>query len=187
MRAAGGNPTAADALSGEPMKEFAMTTRLLLPAVLILASAAPALADDGDFGAYLFRGDCAGLVPEQVVKDLGELELDDDERDAWARVAPDGAPMPVPLRIEEEKTNRVTAAEVTGGGLAVAVTATDSPGAALLACAPLPEGLALPAVVALAENGGSGTEGRVGIEVIGQDLRFTTAAFATGAAPALAQ
>ena len=162
-----------------------MTARLLMPAALFAALAAPAFADEGDLGAYLFRGDCAGFAPEQVVKDIGELELDDDEYDEWRRVAPDGAPMPARLHIADEDTNRVSAAEIVGGGFAVAVTAADSPGAVLLACAALPEGLALPAVVELAEIGGSGIAGRVAVEAIGRDMRFTTAAFAVGAAPAL--
>ncbi len=162
-----------------------MIARFLLPAALVAASAVPALADNGDFGAYLFRGTCDGFAPEQVVKDLGELELDDDELDDWARVAPDGAPMPAPLRIEEEETNRVSADAVTAGDMAIAVTAADSPSAALLACAALPAGTTLPAVIALDEVGASGTEGRVAIEVIGRDVRFTTAAFNTGAVPAL--
>lgn len=164
-----------------------MIARLLLPAALSATCAAPALADEGDLGAYLFRGTCADFAPEQVVKDIGELELDDDEHDDWRRVAPDDAPMPARLHIADEDTNRVGAAEITGGGMAVAVTAADSPGAALLACAPLPAGIALPAVIALPEIGGSGVEGRVMVEVIGQEVRFTTAAFDRGAVPALAQ
>ena len=163
-----------------------MIARLLLPATLFAACAAPAFADEGDLGAYLFRGDCAGFAPGQVVKDIGELELDDDEHDDWRRVAPDGAAMPARLHIGDEDTNRVSAAEITAGGMAIAVTAADSPSAALLACAPLPAGMALPAVIALPEIGGSGIEGRMMVEVIGPEVRFTTAAFDKGAVPALA-
>lgn len=164
-----------------------MTPRFLLSAALVAACAAPAWADDDDFGAWLFRGSCEAFASGQVIEDLGDLDIEDDGHEDWRRVAPDAAPMPARLRIEDEDTDRVSAASIAEGGLAVAVTAADRPDSALLACAPLPAGMTLPAVLALAEIGGSGIEGRVAIEPHGRELRFTVAAFATGSVPALAR
>lgn len=146
--------------------------------------AAPALADD-DYGAYLFKGTCGAYAPASVVKDVGDLDLEDDAAKEWARLSPDKAPAPSPIRVEDESTDRVTPAQLAEGGFAIAVTGTDARDARLIACGEIPRGATLPFVGDLAEVNGSGVVGRVAIETHKKGVKITTAAYAKGAAPAL--
>lgn len=154
-------------------------------ALALIVVAAPALADDDELGAYLFKGSCAAFAPDAVIEDLGDLEIEDDADKEWARVAPDGAEMPVPLWVEDESTRTVTAEDLAAGGYAVAVTADDSRRAPVIACGEIPENLVLPYAGDLAEVDDSGMVGRIAIETRRKGVKFTTAAFERRDAPKL--
>ena len=174
------------------MRVFPVLAPVLAPmlasafAVALLA-AAPALADDDEFGAYLFKGSCDSFAPDAVVKDIGDLDREDDADKEWARVSPDHAQTPNPVYVEDESTDRVTAEELAAGGFAIAVTETDSPDSTVIACGELPGGMTLPFVTDLQEVDNSSIAGRVAIEKHRKGLKITTAAFAKESVPPLAR
>ncbi|WP_333682857.1 hypothetical protein [Pontibaca methylaminivorans] len=166
-------------------KRLASATSL---AAALCVFGAAAHADDDDYGAYMFKGTCDAYAANTVVKDVGDLELEDDgDTEEWSRVAPDGAAMPADLRAEDESTSRITADDLAAGGFALAVTRRDEPDTPLIACVEFPQGITLPHVSDLAEVDGSGVAGRVAIEERGNGVRITTTAFAKDAVPPLPQ
>lgn len=156
-------------------------------AAAALVVVAPALADDDEYGAYLFSGDCASFSSDSVIEDLGDLDREEGASKEWARVSPDNAQMPNPVYIEDESTGKVTADELAEGGFAVAVTETDSPKSAVLACGELPSGLTLPFVGDIGEMDRSGTAGRIAIETHRKGVKITAAAFAKESVPSIAR
>lgn len=157
-----------------------------LAVAALCLTAAPALAGDDDYGAYLFKGGCDAFAPDLVVKDVGDLDIEKDPAKEWARLAPDNATAPDPVRLEDESTSKVTVDEITAGGYAIAVTDADDPTARVIACGEIPQDAALPFVGELAEVDGSGTEGRIAIEEHKKGVKITTAAYAKDAVPPLA-
>lgn len=147
----------------------------------------PALAGSDDYGAYLFKGTCSAYQPDSVVEELGDLDIEDDPAKEWARLSPDNASVPDPVRLEDETTDKVTPDQFAGGGFAVAVTQTDLRDAPLIACGEIRQGMSLPFVGDLAEVTGSGVAGRVAIEAHKKGVKITIAAYAKDAAPALKQ
>ena len=158
---------------------------MLAAAVCLMA--APALADDDDYGAYLFKGACDAWQPSSVVKDLGDVDVEDDASKEWARLSPDGASAPSPIRLEDESLDEVTPDQITGGGYAIAVTSADDRNAPLIACGEIPQGSSLPFLGNLNEVNGSGVAGRIAIAAHDAGIRITTAAYARDAAPATGQ
>lgn len=159
----------------------------LAVATLFLA-AAPALADDDDYGAYLFQGGCDAFSAGAVIEDVGDLDIEDDADDVakdWARMSPDSAQAPSPIRLEDETVDNLTPDQLAQGGYAIAVTQADSRDAPLIACGEVPKGVTLPFVDNLLEVGGSGVAGRMAAETHEGGVRFTVAAFAKDAAPPL--
>lgn len=156
----------------------------LMTAALCLI-AAPALADDDELGAYLYQGDCTQFDASTVIKDLGDLEIEDDAQKEWARLSPDGAEMPDLLWVEDESTRSVSAEDLAAGGHAIAVTADDDPRAAVIACGEIPADLVLPHAGDLLEVNDSGMIGRFAIEARRKGVKFTTAAFQKPEAPTL--
>lgn len=162
---------------------------LAAPAFMVaaLAVASPVFADDDEYGAYLFKGDCASFAPDMVVKDVGDLDREDNAAKEWARLSPDDAEMPNPLYVEDESTGKVTADELAEGGFAIAITERDSPDSQVLACGELPAELSLPFVGDINEVDGSGFAGRIGIKTHKKGVKITTAAFSKEAVPPLAR
>lgn len=158
---------------------------IFLAAAALCLLSGTAQADDGEYGAYLFKGTCASYAPKSVIEDVGDLDFDDHATREWARLSPDHAVQPNPVYIEDESTRKVTPDQLAAGGFAIAVTGAESRHATLIACGEIPQAVTLPFVGPLAEVNGSGMAGRVAIETHRKGVKFTIAAFARDAVPAL--
>lgn len=156
-------------------------------ATALCLMAAPAMADDNDYGAYLFKGSCSAWEPGSVVEDVGDLDAEDDASKDWARMSPDGASAPSPIHVEDESVDGITPDQIASGGYAVAVTDADDRNAALIACGEIPEAADIPFAGNLNEVNGSGIAGRIAIEAHDGGIKITTAAYNKDAAPALGQ
>lgn len=101
-----------------------MHKKLYFPALAssLCLFAVPVLAAD-DFGTYLVTGSMADFSPSSVVKDIGDLDFEDDATSEWAVLSPDGVAIPDPIRVEDKSVDNVTPADIASGNYSIAVTA----------------------------------------------------------------
>jgi hypothetical protein len=163
---------------------------LLLGATAFAAPTMVVAQDDDEFGAFLYAASCDDLNADAIIEDVGDLDIEDDADDAakeWLLLG-SGQDAPDKLYAEDEGVPAVTLDDLVSQPHAVAIHASDSPDADVIACGDVtgtPENDSL--MVGLPEVSGSGIEGRAHFAPNNRnEIEVTIGAFSTGQVDALA-
>jgi|GEM_PF-2678795 len=150
------------------------------------ASPAIVLADDNnqELGAYLYEASCDALSTDAIIEDLGDLEVERNSDKEWSRLS-NGQEAPTSLWVEDEDVDRMTVDDLLASPHAVAIHASDSKKADVIACGDIsgtPENGTL--LIEIPEVNDSGFEGRAFFAPEKDDdedeLEITVGAWATG-------
>jgi len=106
---------------------------LLLGTTAFAIPTSPVAADDNDFGAYIYETSCDNLSKDKIIKDVGDLDDENENSKEWKRLGQD-ATFPSEFYAEDEGLDNLTLDDLTGSAHAIAAHADDSKDADVTAC-----------------------------------------------------